>query len=134
MARPLEGGCLCGGVRFRVSAAPLRSGYCHCRMCQKNSGAPVVAWAEIPAAGFAFVKGAPSVYRSSPKGERLFCPDCGSYMVFREPGSAKTISINTASLDDPAAIPPDHHIWISSRIGWFETTDDLPRHAKGAPG
>lgn len=47
-----DGGCLCGKLRFRVTAAPLDAGYCHCRMCQRNSGAPVVAWVTFPAASW----------------------------------------------------------------------------------
>ena len=43
MFEPLEGGCLCGRVRYRVMAAPLDGAYCHCRMCQKSSGAPLQA-------------------------------------------------------------------------------------------
>ena len=49
-----DGGCLCGKVRFRVAAPPIDSGYCHCRICQKNSGAPVVAWVTFPATGFSW--------------------------------------------------------------------------------
>ena len=44
MNLPLEGGCLCGGVRYRISAEPHHASYCHCRMCQRSAGAPVVAW------------------------------------------------------------------------------------------
>jgi hypothetical protein len=47
-----DGGCLCGKVRFRVTALPLAAGYRHCRMCQRNSGAPVVAWVTFLAIGF----------------------------------------------------------------------------------
>ena len=42
MGLPLEGGCLCGAVRYRISAAPSHTDYCHCRMCQRSTGAPVV--------------------------------------------------------------------------------------------
>jgi hypothetical protein len=56
-----DGGCLCGKLRFRVTAPMLESGYCHCRMCQKNSGAPVVAWVTFPAASFSWI-GEPGTY------------------------------------------------------------------------
>ena len=48
-----EGGCLCGALRYRLDAAPLDIGYCHCSMCRRSTGAPVLAWACIPAAAFA---------------------------------------------------------------------------------
>ena len=83
MFEPLEGGCLCGRLRYRVTLAPIDSGYCHCRMCQKSSGAPLQASAEIPIAGFAFIKGKAKAYRSSPQAVRHFCPHCGSQLTFR---------------------------------------------------
>ena len=128
-----EGGCLCGKVRFRVTAAAaVDTGYCHCRMCQRNSGAPVVAWATFPAASFSWTAAPPATYASSPKVRRQFCADCGSYLVFLRDGSAE-VSVNTASLDDPAAFPPRMHIFSESRIPWFRTDDDLPQHVGYGP-
>lgn len=127
--KPLDGGCLCGAVRFRVTAEPTDAGYCHCRMCQKNSGAPVVAWAALPHAAFAYTKGTPGAYKSSPGAQREFCRDCGSYMIFRD--STPTISVNIASLDEPARVKPAFHIWCESRIPWFDTADALKRYARG---
>src|SRR5579884_3714876 len=98
----VEGGCLCGRVRFRVAAEPLDSGYCHCRMCQRNSGAPVVAWVTFPAAGFSWIAAEPGTYQSSAHAKRQFCPACGSYLVFRNDDLPNEVSINTAALDEPA--------------------------------
>ena len=126
------GGCLCGAVRFEVRAGEIpESGYCHCRTCQKQSGAPVVAWFTAAPARFRYVTGAPAKYRASPHATREFCGRCGTYLVFREDDAAATVSINTAALDDPALVPPEFHIYYESRIAWFETTDRLPRHARG---
>ena len=133
MKLPLEGGCLCGAVRYRISAEPHHAGYCHCRMCQRSAGAPVVAWLTGPSDGFAWISGEPAVYRSSPKAERLFCPRCGTQLVFREPADPDRLDVTLASLDDPAAVRPGHHIWTSSRIGWFDVADDLPRYPEGGP-
>ena len=63
---------------------------------------------------------------------RQFCPKCGSYMVFRNQDS-KEVSVNTASLDDPASFPPRMHIFTESRIPWFPTQDDLPQHVGYGP-
>lgn len=123
-----DGGCLCGRVRFRVQAAALDSGYCHCRMCQKNSGAPVVAWATFPATSFSWLGAEPASYASSSHAQRKFCSHCGSYLVFASANSPAEISVNTASLDDPGAFPPQKHIYTASRIAWFHTADDLPNH------
>jgi hypothetical protein len=133
MKLPLEGGCLCGRVRYRIDGAPRDAGYCHCRMCQRAAGAPVVAWLTMDSAGFAWSAGAPAVYRSSAAAERLFCPRCGTQLGFREIAAPGLLDVTLASLDDPAAVPPDHHIWISSQIAWLEIADDLPRHLEGGP-
>jgi hypothetical protein len=133
MKLPLEGGCLCGRVRYRVGEAPVSAAICHCRMCQKNSGAPAQPSAEVPVSGFAFIKGEPKIYRSSSWGERVFCGDCGSPLLYRLSKDPKTVSINTPTLDDPAAIPPTHHIYIESRVSWFDTKDDLPRFEGAGP-
>jgi hypothetical protein len=122
-----DGGCLCGSVRFRVTAAPMDSGYCHCRMCQKNSGAPVVAWVTFPAEAFSWVAGDPGVYASSVDANRHFCARCGSFLVFKNNAFPSTISVNTASFDDPDAFPPRKHIFSESRVDWFNTADALPR-------
>jgi hypothetical protein len=128
-----EGGCLCGQVRFRVTADALNSGYCHCRMCQRTSGAPVVAWVIFPASGFSWIAGDPHTYVSSARARRQFCARCGSYMAFRSDDFPGEVSVNTASLDDPGAFPPRMHIFTESRIAWFHTHDALPAHQGYGP-
>jgi hypothetical protein len=123
-----DGGCLCGKVRFRVTATPLDSGYCHCRMCQKNSGAPAVAWATFPTASFSWIAGQPGVYISSAEAQRSFCANCGSYLVFMSTASPAEVSVNVASFDAPDTFPPRKHIFVESRIAWFHTQDPLPQH------
>lgn len=126
------GGCLCGAVRFEVRAGEIpESGYCHCRTCQRQSGAPVVAWFAVAPSRFRYLKGEPAKYRASPHATREFCSGCGAYLVFREDDASATISINTAALDEPALIPPNFHIYCESKIAWFDTADSLPRHARG---
>jgi hypothetical protein len=124
-----EGGCLCGRLRFRVTAPMLESGYCHCRMCQKNSGAPVVAWATFPATSFSWISGEPGTFASSAHGKRQFCAACGSYLVFISSNYPAEVSVNTACFDEPAAFPPRMHIFADSRIAWLRLADGLPSHA-----
>jgi hypothetical protein len=134
MKLPLEGGCLCGTVRYRIDAEPDHAGYCHCRMCQRASAAPVVPWLTVASKAFVWTKGEPAVYRSSAKAERLFCAACGTPLVFREIAELGSLDVTLASLDDPAAVRPGHHGWTASRIPWFEIADDLPRYPEGSPG
>ena len=129
-----EGGCLCGAVRYRVSGVIEESGYCHCRTCQRQSGAPVVAWFALAPSDFSYIKGVAKSHRASDHAAREFCGDCGSYLVFREDDTSQTLGVNTATLDEPMLSPPDFHIYCESRIGWFETADGLPRYARGHAG
>jgi hypothetical protein len=128
-----EGGCLCGKVRFRVTAPAIDTGYCHCRMCQKNSGAPVVAWATFPADSFAWIAEPPATYQSSPQARRQFCQHCGSYMIFLSDRFPDEVSINTASFDAPEAFPPAMHIFVSTRISWLHLDDRLPEYESYRP-
>ena len=133
MFEPLEGGCLCGAVRYRLTKAPLDSGYCHCRMCQRSSGAPLQASAEFPTDGFSFTKGAAKAYRSSPGFLRHFCADCGSQLTFRAADEPTYVSVNLPTLDKPEALSPRTHIWTESRLPWFEVKDNLPRYEREGP-
>ena len=131
MSIELEGGCLCGQLRYRVTAKPADAGYCHCRMCQRLSGAPAQVWARIRHDGFAYSQGAPNTYRSSDHGQREFCPTCGSQILFRSANDPDFVSINVPTLDEPNLIAPDCHVYVSSRLDWFRTDDELPEHEAG---
>ena len=126
MRLPLEGGCLCGAVRYRISAPPRDADYCHCGMCRRAAGAPVVARLVVAASAFALTSGEPATWRSSATAERLFCPVCGSQLALRD--EPDHLDVALATLDDPAAVIPSCHIWTASRIAWFDIADELPRY------
>jgi len=131
-AQVYEGGCLCGALRYSSSAAPSDTGYCHCRLCQRSTGAPVLAWASFPVEAFRYTRGEPARYASSSHGHREFCATCGTQIAYRESKGASSVDVNVGSLDDPAAAPPRCHIYCASRIPWLDTRDALPRHPAGA--
>src|ERR1700741_1769018 len=84
MSKTLTGGCLCGQVRYRITAEPVEALYCHCRMCQRAHGAPVIAWLTVPFEAFSVTGGSPTAYRSSAKAFRHFCSACGTPLTWRE--------------------------------------------------
>ena len=131
-AQPRQGGCLCGAVRYRFTGKPRELSYCHCRMCRHAGGAPVVAWATVPTAGFEWTTTPPEAYRSSKEARRFFCVRCGSPLAFQSDAEPDRIDLTIASLDDPAALPPKYHCWVESRLPWFDTSDQLPRHEEGS--
>lgn len=125
-----EGGCLCGAVRYRAEGRPANVNHCHCRMCQRGSGAPVVTWATFPLMRFRWTKGAPTIRRSSSIAVRGFCSACGTALFWQGDASAGEIDIAAGSLDHPAAIAPQEHLWTESAVPWLTIADDLPRHRR----
>ncbi len=132
-ATAYEGGCLCGGVRYRFAGAPIVAGYCHCRLCRRAAGASVVALAVFPRAAFALARGATRTYDTSARGRRHFCPDCGTPLFFEPLDDPDRIEVMLGTLDDPNALRPGFHIWMSSAVPWLNLVDDLPRFPEGRP-
>ena len=122
---PISGGCLCGAVRYEVTAEPHDAGYCHCGMCRRATGAPVAAFIMVPSNALRFTRGQPAIYQSSHLAERSFCPACGSALTYRRL-STDDIAVTAGSLDDPDAFPPRAHYEIGSAVGWLTIADDLP--------
>jgi hypothetical protein len=121
----LTGGCQCGAIRFALSAAPVRVSLCHCRMCQKASGAPFATLADIPNEHFGWTRGKPAVYRSSSIAERDFCAACGTPLSYRRIDGT-TIEIMTGTFDRPDRVVPTLQFGTESRLGWVGTIANLP--------
>ena len=128
MEKMLTGGCLCGEIRYRITAPPVEALYCHCRMCQRAHGAPAIAWLTVPLSAFTVTAGSPLAYRSSAKALRHFCGGCGTPLTWCEADAARFVDVSIASLDNPAGVAPTLHLWTDSQIPWFETSDHLPRY------
>jgi hypothetical protein len=122
-ARAFEGGCLCGQVRYRAAGEARSPAYCHCRMCQRATGAPVTAWVRF-AASFVRFTGEMKTYESSPGTHRGFCPSCGSSLAILTDDSER-VALAIPTLDEPERIPPSHHGWTSSQLPWLWIEDGL---------
>ena len=122
----IEGGCLCGAIRYRAAANPSNTMICHCRSCRRAAAAPVVAWITVPADQFAFTLGRPTGFRSSAAVARTFCPFCGTPLTYQHDDRASNIDITTCSLDEPERFAPTHHSWLSDDLNWVRFGDRLP--------
>jgi len=131
-----EGGCACGGIRFKINAPLMGVGVCHCRDCQKASGGPPNYVALAPNSRFEVVKGEPKVYVSrADSGEnamRAFCPDCGSPLWSVLPGAPFT-AVKLGALDNSADLSPTLHLYVSSAADWHLMHEGLPRFPKMPP-
>jgi hypothetical protein len=132
----LTGGCMCGAVRYELQSEPFDCGYCHCRTCQLNSGAPVMAFASVANGDWLVTQGSDRIRRrrSSSFAERLFCGACGTPLAIDYDIQPETFDFSVATLDDPDAIAPEFHIFWASKLSWFQPADDLPKHDKVRPG
>jgi adenylate cyclase len=123
------GGCLCGKVRYEVSSKALGSMLCHCHMCQRYSGAPMLEGATFPTDAFKLTSGKLKVYKSSDIAERSFCGDCGSPILYqgRIGYWTKWVVVTTGSFDEPEKYPPTYHLGVESQLSWVKLVDDLPK-------
>ena len=121
----LTGGCQCGAIRFAMTAAPVRISICHCRMCQKASGAPFASFADIQKSDFAWTRGKPAAFKSSSIAERDFCPQCGTPLTFRRIDGER-IEIMTGTFDRPDRVIPTRQYGTESRLGWVVGIANMP--------
>ncbi len=131
-AASITGGCLCGACSYSSGAEPIDVRACHCRLCQKATGAPFYARVRVPLDQVK-INGPVRWYASSEGLRRGFCPDCGT-TLFSERAAANSIGLTMGSLDDPDRFRPTDHIWVSSKQAWLILADDPPCHEGAPPG
>jgi len=141
MKLPLTGGCNCGAVRYEVSAPLIRASYCHCKRCQRRSGAAASAQAHPAPGTFRIVAGeeALRVWKPPDGGEKWFCGECGSQIFGSNPSHPESIGIRLGTFDDDPGIRPTVRQFVAYAASWEPLPDDgLPRypesrHAAAAP-
>lgn len=123
----LKGGCHCGAIRYEVVAGEtIRHSLCHCADCRKSAGAPAVAWALVLADQVG-LNAEPTWYVSSEHGRRGFCSRCGTGLFYvNDVVFPDRMDIQSATLDDPDAVPLQAQVQTADRIGWMESLHTLP--------
>lgn len=123
MSDGVEGGCLCGAVRFAVTGEPLNVAWCHCESCRRHSGAPVSVFLAVRRDEFAVSKGEITKYNSSPGRWRGFCGRCGSTLTCEGNANSPEVHLHIGSIDDAARFVPTRHIFPEERLPWLHLTD-----------
>jgi hypothetical protein len=126
----IEGGCLCGAVRYRAYGEAYGITHCHCRTCRHASGAPFVTWAGFDTDKFTFIQGKPASYASSANVVRTFCGGCGTALTYQRDDLPGSIDVTLGSMDDPEAVRPQDHTWTESQLSWISLGDELPKYAR----
>jgi len=133
----MTGGCLCGAVRYEVAADPVYTGHCHCRSCQRASGAGHSTYVGVLRAALT-VRGETRFYAatggSGLQALRHFCPVCGSQIFGTGEMDPGTATLYAGSLDDPSVIRPDAAINVASRQPWDRIAGGLPEFDGMPPG
>ena len=118
---PCEGGCRCGQVRLRISAAPLLTMACHCTGCQRMSASAFSLSAAIPSEGFAVTKGDPVIGGLHGATRHYFCPRCMSWMFTRPDGFDTFVNLRPTMLDDSSWFIPFIETMTSEKLPWAMT-------------
>ncbi len=122
-ATGIEGGCLCGTVRYRVTAAPIHLSRCHCGSCRRASGASYVPWLTVAKSAFEFVEGVPAQYRcireDGKEALRSFCARCGTQLTYEDELRPGELDVTTGTADDPEPLAPTIEVNNDEKLSWL---------------
>ncbi len=125
-----EGGCTCAAVRYRMTSRPLFVHCCHCRWCQRETGAAFALNAMIESDRVLLLAGEPETVMTpsnSGKGQKIVrCPACRVAVWSHYGDSDKVKFVRVGTLDEPDRLPPDIHIFTASKQPWVSLGDGKP--------
>lgn len=126
-----EGHCSCGEVRYRVSRRPMFVHCCHCRWCQRETGASFALNALIEAEALAVLKGKTETINTpsnSGRGQKIVrCRYCRIALWSNYGGAGAAVHfVRVGTLENPDLLPPDIHIFTSSKQPWVQLAGDVP--------
>jgi hypothetical protein len=126
----VTGGCLCKAVRYRITAAPIVTRVCWCRVCQYLAAGGGTVNTCFPSNAIT-VEGRladyPLIADSGTAMHRRFCPTCGTPMFSEAESRPHLIFVRSGTLDYPEIAKPSSTIWVSSAPTWACINDTLPR-------
>lgn len=125
----MKGSCACSAIQYELNDRFLIANHCHCSICRKVHGAAFGTFGHAKAETFRWLQGEALLtgYRSSEGNVRNFCQVCGSNMpsVFPE---MSYVRILLATLDADPGIQPVAHLYVKSKVSWFDIADCLPQY------
>src|SRR3954453_1703163 len=135
-ARPLTGGCPCGGVRWELTTPPLAASYCHCTRCQRRSGTGASANARV-APGSLRITAGEDLIRSwqPPDGSpKSFCSRCGGALWSKDPATGEIAGVRLGTFDDDPGVRPSYRQYVEYAAVWEPLPEDgLPRYPELRP-
>ena len=135
-ALPIRGGCLCGEVRYEVTAPFLFASYCHCTRCQRRTGTAAAASARVAPGSLRVTAGEELVAAWAPPDgfAKCFCSACGGALWSRDPSDPEVLSVRLGTVDGDPGIRPEYRQFVAYAAPWEPIPDDgLPRYDEGRP-
>ncbi len=133
----IEGGCLCGAVRYRSDSEPLMTAVCHCTHCQKQTGTSFSIIVAVPRDDFSVTGETRAFQDTGDSGKpvnRHFCPQCGSPIFSDVTALADRLFVKAGTLDDSSSLSPQAHIYCQSAQPWISLGEDVPRFPRSPRG
>jgi hypothetical protein len=124
----MTGGCLCGAVRFRLSAAPVATRLCWCRTCQYIAAGNASVNVVVPTEALSIEGSTAEFQNTADSGNgmrRRFCPACGVHLFSNSAGRPHLTVVRAGVFDDPGIADPTAAIWVSSAPRWACIAEDL---------
>jgi hypothetical protein len=123
-----RGSCLCGGIRYELSSELRGTTHCHCTMCRKAHGAAFATHGGVPKGDLRLLAGADLLreYRSSIRGTRSFCGNCGSQLFWQMNGE-NWVAVALGTLDTAFEPRKQRHVHVASKATWFAIHDQWPQ-------
>jgi hypothetical protein len=128
----IEGGCLCGQVRYSADADPAFVGVCHCNDCQKFTGSAFATVVAVPAAALKMTGRLKTFTKPGDSGKpihRRFCPECGSGIMDEADALPGVAMLNAGTLDDRSWVKPLSEIYCDRAQSWVHLGGDQKRFA-----
>ena len=125
-----QGSCLCGTIKFTLSADIKDIVYCHCSQCRKAQGSAFATNANVEQDSFNFISGEDnlSAYDYSEEQTKFFCKTCGSPIMSKNTNNPDTVRIRLGTIESDITERPSAHIFVSSKANWEEISGSLPQY------
>ena len=133
---PLTGACLCGGVRFQITAPLFMARYCHCTHCQRRTGTASSAQARVERGALSVTAGRELLRSFTPEGGRpkVFCSRCGSSVFSGDLDGDEPVGVRFGVLDEDPGVRPAARAYVRSAAPWEPLPEDgLPRYEGPQP-
>jgi hypothetical protein len=128
-AKTLHGNCLCGAIRYEISAPLGVIEHCHCSMCRKAHGAAFSTNAVVSTVALTITTGVEFInkYESSPNRQKSFCAKCGSQLFIRRLDKPEFTVVTLGTLNDDPDAKPERHVFVDSKAVWYDIEARLPQ-------